>query len=680
MLKNYRSQTTDRAPKNLITVFLIMAFFSCKEKPQKPDNNQTEPQTSEVSVVSTVAGKFILQQDKLVSPAGIVVDGQGNVYIADYSQYHIRKITPNGKSSIFAGSATGIIGFKDGKGEQALFSSLDDMVMDKLGNLIVVDMGNSMIRKIASDGTVTTLAGNGKQDLVNGPSLSASFHYPRGIAINSRGDIFVGDQQTLIRKISTDGTVSTFAGGIRTGYQDGAGSSALFNAPSGFTFDKLDNLYVADSGNNRIRVIDVNNIVTTFAGSGTRGSTDGQKLTATFSFPKDLIFDDSGNLLVSEVGTDIVRKISSTGQVSLFAGSRQGGRTNGLPGVGAFDFPQGIAFDNNGTLYVSDQAQIRKVLPTGEIKPFYGDRTTFTGTASSVYFNNPTGIVTDKQGNIYVSDTDNNMIRKITPRGDVSVLAGDLGPGMADGQGNVARFNSPMGLFVSDKNEIYVADKINGRIRKIDATGSVSTLPDYIVYAHSWPTAFYIDQTERLYLTDHYYQRLYRVNKAGAVEELSNNWGSQTNGAFMNKPNGFYVNPEGIIYILDTGNHVICRSTDEGRNFWAYAGRRGYGNFPLAGNTNGPVEKATFNQPAGMVADGKGNIYIADTGNNLIRKISNLGIVTTIAGSGIAGYADGVALSAQFNQPTGVALNASGTELYVTDRSNHLIRKIVLSK
>ncbi|QIL42364.1 hypothetical protein G7074_25755 [Pedobacter sp. HDW13] len=258
----------------------------------------------------------------------------------------------------------------------------------------------------------------------------------------------------------------------------------------------------------------------------------------------------------------------------------------------------------------------------------------------------------------------------------MSLLAGHVIAGFQDGAGGNARFAAPMGLAINDKGEIFVADKNNSALRKISSSGVVSKVTGDL----KRPSIVAVDKTGNIYCNDLSSSYLYKLNPGGVILELANAWGTSGNGWFWYNPSGIIVDAKGYIYVADTDNHTICKSVNEGMYFSLLAGRRGYGNFSLSGNSNGTADVATFNRPKGIVMDGVGNIFVADSDNHLIRKISPTGMVTTIAGSGVAGYADGVALAARFNHPSGLALNSDGTALYVTDQDNNLVRKIVLDK
>ncbi len=254
-------------------------------------------------------------------PKGVVVDFYGNVIVADYYNHLIRKIDTNGNVTTLAGS--GSEGSNDGNSTQASFNLPFYLIMDSMGNIFLSDYGNHTVRKIDTNGNVTTIAGSaGIEGSDNGNRTSARFKNPTGLAFDSKGNILVSDYGNhLIRKIDTVGNVSTIAGTANvSGSDDGNGIQAKFNQPYGIVVDSSDNIYVADYSNNLIRKIDTFGNVTTFAGSGERNTVDENRLNASFNGPIGLEIDSSNNLYISEYKGHVIRKINTSGQVTTIAG------------------------------------------------------------------------------------------------------------------------------------------------------------------------------------------------------------------------------------------------------------------------------------------------------------------------------------------------------------------------
>jgi sugar lactone lactonase YvrE len=314
---------------------------------------------------------------------------------------------------------------------------------------------------------IEKLAGTGVAGFADGPIATATFNRPNGITIDDFGNLYISDRDNeKIRKISVDGIVSTIAGTGENGFQDGPGVTAKFREPGGLEFFNGE-LYVADWFNHRIRKIDNTNNVTTFAGRNSRGLEDGTELQAKFNVPKDLVKDNAGNFYVVEQDNNAVRKISSDGSVTTIAGDGTQGFADGMGSEARFYRPRGIAIDNNGNLYVADanNHSIRKITPSGNVTTLAGDGTAgfADGNGSSAKFTSPKGIDIDKLNNIYVADFGNQRIRKISPTGEVTTFAGDGTKGSSNG-----RLNNPRALVIDAAGVfMYVADEGNNMIRKI---------------------------------------------------------------------------------------------------------------------------------------------------------------------------------------------------------------------
>ncbi|WP_083620256.1 IPT/TIG domain-containing protein [Mucilaginibacter sp. OK098] len=319
--------------------------------------------------------------------------------------------------SAFVGS--GKSGYDDGQGAAASFSTISSLEFDADDNLYVTS-GNA-IRKVSPDGLVTTLAGSSKEGSDDGKGAAASFKYPQCTAIDAAHNIYVGDTENrLIRKISPDGDVTTISGHIGGGYADGKLSDALYVDPDGMAFDKAGNLFVSDGRNNVIRKISTDGIVSTFAGGGpfARGSKDGNGTNATFTEPFSIAFNSSGNLLVADFSRSLIREIAPNADVTTFAGGNSKGTfINGKGTLASFFSPWGVAVDAKDNIYVTDFGNnvIRMITPNGEVSTLVGSGASgaANGPADKASFNSPGGIAIDKSGNIYVADF-NYLIRKIT--------------------------------------------------------------------------------------------------------------------------------------------------------------------------------------------------------------------------------------------------------------------------
>ena len=303
-------------------------------------------------------------QARFNNPNGVAVNrGDGNVIVADYTNHRVRKIMADGTVTTLAGS--GRSGQIDGQGAQASFKSPTGVAIDAQGNVIVADCFNHRVRKIGTDGTVTTLAGSGTAGYADGPGAQARFNVPRGVAVDREGNVIVADAiNHRVRKIGTDGTVTTLAGSGTEGYADGPGMKACFNSPTGVAVDGEGNVIVADSGNHRVRKIAAaKGVVTTLAGSGAAGHADCRGLQACFNRPTGVAVDGEGNVIVADLGNHRVRKIEADGTVTTLAGSGTAGHADRRGSQACFNCPCGVAVDGEGNVIVadSDNHRVRKI-------------------------------------------------------------------------------------------------------------------------------------------------------------------------------------------------------------------------------------------------------------------------------------------------------------------------------
>jgi sugar lactone lactonase YvrE len=299
-------------------------------------------------------------QAQFKTPRGICIDSQGNIFIADAGNNRIRKIEPSGNHTVTTFAGSGIEGYADGTGTNAVFASPNGMCIDNQDNLYVTDWWNFKIRKITPTGVVTTVAGT-TQGFTDGAANIAKFSYMEGICIDAQGNLFVADGgNNRIRKITPAGLVSTVAGST-SGYQDGVGTSAKFDYPSGICIDSNNNLYICESFNRKIRKITSAGVVSTIAGS-TWGTADGQGTAAQFNYPTGICLDALGNLFVADQANNRIRKITPSGLVSTYSGSVQGNLDGDLS-TALFLMPSHLIFDASSNLYITEigNDRIRKI-------------------------------------------------------------------------------------------------------------------------------------------------------------------------------------------------------------------------------------------------------------------------------------------------------------------------------
>lgn len=310
-------------------------------------------------------------------------------------------------------------GSANGTGSAANFNNPTGVAVDGAGNVYVADSKNNLIRAITSAGVVTSFAGSGAIGAINGTSEVASFNNPSAVAVSNAGNVYVADSKNnLIRMITPAGVVTSLAGNGLAGLANGAGTAASFNNPLGIAVDGSGNVYVADTGSNLIRLITPAGTVTTLAGSGAAGSANGVGTTASFNNPTGIAVDSAGNVYVADKGNNLIRMITSIGVVSTLAGNAGAGFVNGTGLAASFNNPTGVAVTSLGNVYVADSLnnRIRVVTPDLMVNTLAGTGTkgVANGATSSASFGAPSGIALSSAGNVYVADTGNNMIRLIT--------------------------------------------------------------------------------------------------------------------------------------------------------------------------------------------------------------------------------------------------------------------------
>jgi uncharacterized protein (TIGR03437 family) len=584
-------------------------------------------------------------QAQLNAPAGLAIDGAGDIFIADAGNNVVREVTPDGKIQTIAGNGTQGYSGDFGVATQAQLHSPSGVAVDASGNLYIADSGNNVIREVTTDGSISPFAGNGLASYSGDSGTSsattptqAGLHNPLDVAVGPNGTIYIVDTgNSLIRTVS-GGAINYVAGSGSVGFAGDGGSAtatttntgpgvALYG-PRAIAFDSAGNYYLADSGNGRIRKVNSKGTISTVAGNGTLGfAGDGSAATgANLNQPSGVALDSQGNIYIADTLNARIRKVSSSGTITTVAGnglasySGDGGSATGAQLNG----PLGIASDNSGNLFVADsQNGVVRTVKNGAIASVGG------GTLAI-----PRGVATDAAGNAYVADAQDNRVRRIGTDGTVTTYAGNGTNGFTGDGGPAvnAELSAPAAVALDAAGNLYIADLGNLRIRKVSADGNISTVA------------------------------------GNGAEGYSGDGGAALN-ASLNTPLGVAVDPSGNLYIADSASHVIRKVTLDGNiNTIAGTGAPGFT------GDGGPAASAQITSPSGIAADPFGNIFFVD-GTTHIREINAAGAINTIAGNGSLGYSGdgGMANLAELNSPAAVGADATGN-LYVADTANNAIR------
>jgi uncharacterized protein (TIGR03437 family) len=519
-----------------------------------------------------------------------------------------------------------------------------NVAVDKAGNLFLAD-GCSVLRLDAATGVLTVVAGNGTPGYSgdNGLATAAQIFNPWGVAVDSAGTLYIADSyDNVVRKVA-NGVITTAVGNGTAGFSGdkGPATSAQLHSPQGLVFDSAGNLYIADAGNYRIRKVS-GGVIATVAGTGVAGFSgdNGPATSAQFAGPSAIAMDQAGNLYILDAGNRRIREISG-GAITTVAGNGTlgTGGDNGPATSAQFDMPVGLAVDSTGNLYVADgfiSSRVREisngvittVAGTG-IPGFSGD----SGPAASAQLNYPNGVAVDSAGNLYIADKGNSRVRKVS-KSAITTVAGNGIAGYSGDNGPAAKaqLNMANGIAVDSAGNLYIADTSGNLVHKV-AGGVITTV-------------------------------------AGNGTRGNGGDGGPATGAQLNAPYAVAVDQAGNLYIADSLNYRIRMVSNGVITTVAGNGRGGYS------GDGGPAIGAQINQPWGVAVDSAGNLYIADTGNDRVRKVSN-GVMTTVAGNGTMGFSGdgGPATSAELFAPVAVALDSAGN-LYIADGDNDRVRKV----
>ncbi len=545
------------------------------------------------------------------------------------------------------------------------------------------------------------------------PAISAPVGVVSGVTADSQGNIYFSDLATdRVYRIDTKGNLTPYAGSGTQGYGGDSGpatAAALFN-PRSLAFDSAGNLYISDTGNFRIREVTPAGIISTFAGNGTAGfSGDGGPPTsASFGTTTRIVFDRTGILYISDPDNHRIRRVTTNGVINTFAGNGRNGSSgdSGQALQASFQAPTGLTVDPNNNLYVADinAERVRMITPAGIVSTVAGSGTKAEagdgGLATQANLNGPAGVAIEgTTGNLtlLVADQYGSRLRSINlTSGMITTIAGTIAQvGMAGDGGPAvnASLYQPTDLFITQAASspvVLIADSLNFRLRQI-ANGTISNIAGNGNYGYTGdggigtdanlpgPDGVVIDANGNTIVCDTYANRVRSINMFGIINLIA---GTNTAGfigdggpaasASLVDCQGIAIDGAGNLYIADTHDQRI-RKISAAEIITTVAGS-GVNTFSGDG---GQAVNAALSQPQGIAVDAQGDLYIADTGNNRIRRVIPSGIITTIAGTGTAGYAgDGdFATGAQLNAPSRVALDSSGN-IYFSDNGNNVVRRI----
>lgn len=656
-------------------------------------------------VISTVAGgspapaAAAATSTAIGLPGRVHVDSHGNVYftalnsVFKMSSGVITRIAGNGRQG-YSGDG--------GPATSAQLNQPQGIAFDSAGDMYIADTDNQRVRMVAAaTGIITTVAGNGQAGINGdyGPAIQAVLHLPTAVAVDASGNLYICDSaNNTIRQVSpVTGLIIPYLGDYIPGFAGDTTGQIAMNDPTDIFFDTNWNLWIADYGNGRIREYGTNGICATVVGGGSTFTEGGFPLASVLAGPHSVVVDGPGNIYIADSENTRVFEVSvTTGRITTFAGtgiygfSGDGGAAN----AALINTPTSIAVDPSGNVYFVDLYNARvRMVSAGTISTVAGTGAIYYsgdgGAAQNAIMNSPSSVAYSSSG-AYIADTANQRVRQISLSGTISTVAGTGTPGFTgDGaSASSAELLYPGAVAVDASGFLYIADTGNQRVRKV-VNGTINTVAGNGSTGYSGdggsalsamlnsPSGLVVDSAGDIFIADFGNNVVRKVSIAGIISTVAGNDspgysgdGGLATSAQLAGPTGLVLDASGNLYIADSGNHVV-RVVTPGGNISTFAGNGGLG---YSGD-GGLAVNAQLATPVGLTRDAAGNLYISDSGANVIRMVTPAGLIITIGGNGAVGYAgDGApATQAKFNTVLGIGLDTEG-DLYVADSGNNAIR------